>query len=197
MIRPLVRGIVGIGLVLGVSFAVLQFGLARPGASDRLAARVVRVLDVTRGRGALVTLGSARLRASCRRITPGTIRIHVGGTEIVASGPHILRLRPLAGERSLAAHRAPELTAAELVLVGSHALFARQLGGLLQRRSVGVVPTRFDGRPAYVVRLRPARPRVTIVVDARTLRPLAAAYRSASVSGSSRLIGGGGRLKGC
>jgi hypothetical protein len=90
--------------------------------------------------------------------------------------------------RELASLAAPDLASAELELAGSHHVYARELGGHLQRGSVPVEAARYRGRPAYRVVLHERSPRVELIVDGRTLRPLAARYRSSHLVGSSTLV---------
>lgn len=190
MTGTLIRGLLGIGVTAAAALGFLQLGLGRPAASDETAARLVHVLDTTRGSGAVIDFGSSSAVATCTRSGPGAIRVRVAGTELIAAGPHVLETRSFDRLRELAVRPIPDLAAAELNLAGSHALYARQLGGLLQRRSVVLTPARFDGRAAYGIVLRASRPRVSIVVDRKTLEPVAAAYRSDDLTATSRLLPG-------
>jgi hypothetical protein len=193
-----IRALVVVGTVFAAALAVLQFGLARPSASERLNARIVAVLDHTRSRGSVIAIGSRRLTAVCSRSLRGTVHVRLGdGTAIVAMGTHVLETHRLGARRSLTARPAPDLAAAELVLAGSHALYARELIGRLVRRSAAARETVFDGRPAYAVRLRASRPSVELIVDRKTLHALGAVYRSQYVRGTSRLLPAHGRHEGC
>lgn len=198
MIRPLVRVLVVTATVFAGAVAVLQIGLARPGAAERLAASVVDVLDRTRDRGSVMTIGSLRMSATCARSSRGVVRIRLGdGTGILGMGTHVLETYRFERRRSLAARPAPDLVAAELVLAGSHALYARELIGRLVRRSVSAHETVYAGRPAYTLRLRAARPEVELIVDRKTLRAIGAEYRSRHLTGTSRLLPARRRARGC
>jgi hypothetical protein len=198
VIRQLVRGLAVTATVFASVVAVLQIGLARPSAAERLAVSVVTELDRARDRGSVMTIGSRQLSAVCTRISRGIVRVRLGdGTEIVAMGTHVLETYRLGGRRALALRLAPDLAAAELVLAGSHALYARELIGQLTRRAVSTRVTAYEGRPAYALLLRARRPTVELVVDRMTLRPLAAVYRSHDLTASSRLLVAPRRSKGC
>jgi hypothetical protein len=195
----IVKGLFGAGVVFAAALAALQLGLGRPSASDRLGARIVAALDHTRGRGAEITIGGSRLHAECRRTPRAGTRVRIGGsTEIVAVGAHVVARRWLGSGRTLSSLRAPDLPSAELELAGSHDVYARELGGRLQRGSVPVAAERYRGRPAYRVLLHPGNPLVELVVDARSLRPVAARYRSGDLTASSTLVAARhGSVRGC
>lgn len=194
----MIRALVVLATVFGVALAVLQFGLARPSASEQLAANVVAVLDHTRSSGSVIAIGSRHLSATCARTARGRVDVRLGdGTTIVAMGTHVLATHRLDSRRSLAVRAAPDLAAAELVLAGSHALYARELIGRLVRRAVSTRETVFAGRPAYALRLRASRPSVELMVDRKTLRAVGAVYRSQYVTGTSRLLPAHRRHEGC
>lgn len=187
MTRILVRALLGTAVAFAAAFGFLRFGLARPSSGDRVAARVIAVLDRTRGKRAEITFGSGEpiaVRCTGRRHAVSVVQTAAG--EIVASGVHVVVVRELAA-RVVEALKVPDLAAAELDLAGSHAVYARELGFRLERESMVVRHARYAGRAAYVIVLRPARPRVEIVVSARTLRPVAARYRSTDLVARSKL----------
>jgi hypothetical protein len=185
--RILVRALLGTAVAFAATFGLLQIGLARPGSGDRVAARVVAVLDKTYGKRAEITLGSGEpIAVHCTRLRHAVSVVRTAAGEIVASGVHIVVVRELA-TRVVEALKVPDLAAAELDVAGSHAVYARELGSRLERKSMIVRHARYARRAAYLIVLRPARPRVEIVVSARTLRPVAATYRSADLVARSKL----------
>jgi hypothetical protein len=183
----MLRALLGTAAAFAAAFGFLQIGLARPSSGDRIAARVVAVLEQTHGKRAEITFGSGEpIAVSCtRRHRAGSV-VQTAAGEIVASGVRIVVARESAA-RLIEALKVPDLAAAELDLAGSHAVYARELGSRLERKSIVVRHARYAGRGAYVIVLRPARPRVEIVVSAQTLRPLAARYRSADLVATSKL----------
>ena len=187
MTRILVRALLGTAVAFVAAFGFLQFGLARPSSGDRFAARMVAVLAKTHGKRAEITFGSGEpIAVHCTGRRHAVSAVQTAAGEIVASGVHIVVVRESAA-RVVEALKVPDLAAAELDLAGSHAVYTRELGSTLERKSIIVRQGRYAGRAAYVIVLRPARPRVEIVVSAQTLRPLAARYRSADLVATSKL----------
>jgi hypothetical protein len=179
--------LLGTAVAFAAAFGLLQIGLARPSSGDRIAARVVAVLEKTYGRRAEITFGSGEpIAVRCTRRHRAVSVVQTAAGEIVASGVHIVMVRELAA-RVIEALKVPDFAAAELDLAGSHAVYARELGSRLERKSMIVTRARYAGHAAYVIVLRPARPRVEIVVSAKTLRPVAASYRSADLVATSKL----------
>jgi hypothetical protein len=196
--RPLARALVAGAAVFAAVLVVLQVGLARPTAAERIAARAVSILDHTRERGSVIEIGTRRVTSTCTVTRTGAARIQLDdGTVIVAKGTRVLETYRLGERRTLALHAAADLPAAELVLSGSHALYARELVDRLAQRAVSPRPVEYRGRPAYALRLRSRPPAVELILDRRTLRPLAAEYRSADLRATSRLIAARRREHGC
>jgi hypothetical protein len=185
--RVILKTLLGSAVAFAAAFGFLQIGLARPSSGDRIAARVVAVLEKTYGKRAEITLGSAEpIAVRCTRRYRAVSVVQTAAGEVVASGVHIIVVRELA-ERVIEALKVPDLASAELDLAGSHAVYVRELGSRLERKSMIVRHTRYAGRAAYVIVLRPARPRVELVVSAKTLQPVAASYRSADLVATSKL----------
>lgn len=172
--------------IAGSAYAVVST-LPPPRAGDRTAVRVLELLERTRGTGATMTVGGRDLSVRC---SPLRSRRHLlrlsDGTRLVLSGTRVSRLAP---RRGLAAARTvdPETIAAEAGLAGSHAFYATQLVARLRHGSPLVRPTSVGSRAAYRIRLSHARPHVDLYVDRATLRPLAATYRSRTLTGRSVL----------
>jgi hypothetical protein len=182
----MVRMLLGTALAFAAAFGFLQIGLARPSSGDRIAARVVAVLEKTYGKRAEITFGSGEpIAVRCTRRHRASV-VQTAAGEIVAHGAHIVAVRELA-PRIIEALKVPDLAAAELDLAGSHVVYARELASRLEGKSMIVKHARYAGHAAYVIVLRPVRPRVEIVVSAKTLRPLSASYRSADLVATSRL----------
>lgn len=176
-------------LAIAASAYAVVSTLPAPRAGDRIAVRVLELLERTRGTGATMTVGGRELSVRCSRLPARRHLLRLSdGTRLVLSGTRVRRLVP---RRSLAGLRAvdPETVAAEAALAGSHAFYATQVAARLRHGSPHVRRTSVGSRAAYRIRLSHARPHVDLYVDRATLRPLAATYRSRTLTGRSVLAG--------
>jgi hypothetical protein len=192
-IAPLLGALVAAAALAGASFAVLHAALPRQTEGQRIATKALLRLDRWRSHGAVVQLGGRTLGATCAAVRRNAIVTYADGSRLLVRGRRVRALRPLAssGERVLAttAPADPERLAAKAVLGGSRSLY---VAGLAVRLSLGHEPlvarTVVDGIPAYVLSLGRGRPVVELVVSQQTLEPLAVRYRSARLTGTSRLL---------
>lgn len=184
--RPVFLALVLVAALFAASVGALRASLPRPSEPARRASRLLDLLDRTRGGGAELVVAGRRLVATCRPLSGRRYAVALDdGTRLVLAGTHVTRVastRP----RELLALEPADLVAAQADLVGSHDLLARELAGTLMTGRLLARDVTFRARPATVFRLE-RTPLVELVVDRATLTPLAARYRSATVSGSSTL----------
>lgn len=176
--------------VAGVGYSLVS-ALPAPSAGDRVAVRVLDRLQSTRGRGGAMEIAGTTAQVRCRRLGGGRHLVTVGeGTRLLLSGTRVREVAQSSRLRLLASaqRQSPELTSAEADLSGSHELYAIQLAGQLSHgRTVVVGSTVVRGTPAYRLRLTRAQPSLELLVARRSLKPLVAVYRSASLSGRTVL----------
>lgn len=200
---PLAAALAGAAAVVGGSYGLLRAALPRATTGEHLALRTLGRLDTWRSFGALVRLQGRTVAATCTQHRARTVITYEDGARILVRGRYVHQLAPsgpaharLLAERTVEPRVEPELLVAEAVLGGSRSLYVAGLGVALARgRNPYVGDTRVDGTRAHVFLLE-QRPRVELLVSARTLEPLAVRYASAHVRGSSRLDSdrGGRRL---
>ncbi len=197
--KTLLRAAVGLAAVTAASYGLLAVGLPRASTGDRVGARVLVELERTRAAGAVGAIGGRPFRAACRTVSRRTAVLSLaGGRRLLLHGAHVHALKThgpgapasLASRRLASLARAePEATVAVADLSGSHKLYSIELAHrLLAIRGVGGRRVTVDGRPAYSIALGHERPRVELLVDRRTLRPLFLRYRSRRVSGWARIL---------
>ena len=195
--------------VAAASFALIST-LPGPTHGERLGVDVVRSLQSSRGRGAVIHLGRTVLVASCRPLSGSRRAISLSnGERLLLAGtrlretasPRRSSARRLAGRRAAAHASSPallELAAMKAGLAGSYAFYSAALKTRLMRgKEVFAGRTTFRGVPAFRIRLGADRPQVELVVDRRTLSPLAVTYRSRRASGWSRLLPAPPGARGC
>ena len=190
-LRHVVVPAAGAALVAGASLLLLAVAVPRATAEDRIAVRILRQLETTRGAGSVMRLAGTTLHATCERTRTRRSRVVLSdGTTLHINRTRVVARRPAANRGAIV--QDGEFVAAAADLSGSHALYVAQLAGSIVRgRDVVVGETRVGDRRAYVVRLGRPRPRVELLVDRLTLRPLVARYRSRRPEGSARLVAGG------
>jgi hypothetical protein len=163
-------------------------GMKRPSADDRLVADALRVLDSTRGAGAVMTVDGRRLVARCKSVRVGNSVVGLDdGTTLLVWRTHVAR-RGTSDERELLATEPTDLASAEANLAGIHDLYSRELTATLLGGHVVVRATRLASRPVYALRLGDGSPLVELLVDRGSLRPVGARYVSRTSSGSSELV---------
>jgi hypothetical protein len=191
--RSLLIGLAGALAVVGASLGLLHAALPRPTADDRVGVRVLRVLETTRGGGAVVRLAGRTVRTSCERVSRRRSRIEISdGTTLLVDRTRVTLQSSSARGRQLAA-RHPELPVAAADLAGNYLLYRAQLtASVVRGRDVVNGTTTVLGRPAYRIRLGRPTPQVELLVDRETYRPLAATYRSQRLQGFARLLQAGG-----
>jgi len=163
--------------------------LPAPQPDDRLGVRILDRLEHSRGTGAVVDLGGRRVHVRCRKLPPyRRLLTYADGTRLALSGTHVHRLPSSGRQLETARSRYPDLLAAQADLAGSYSLYSILLAQRLAHgRAIVAGLARVRGLPAYRIHLGQDRPEVQLIVDRRTLRPLAATYRSATLSGRSIL----------
>ena len=173
----------------GAALAFVGAVLPRPSPEDVIGVKILRMLETTRGGGAVIRLGGRTLIAECRELSQSRRGIFLDdGTRIFLRGTRIILSRSPGGERTLTALQSPETPAAAADLGGSHFLYVAQLAGSIVRGRHAVRGTTwFEGHEVYRVRLGRERPLVELLVDRTTLDPVAAHYRSSRLEGWSRL----------
>jgi hypothetical protein len=170
------------------AYGLLELGMKRASSDDRLVADALRVLDVTRGAGAVITVDGRRLVATCKSPRVGTSVVSLDdGTRLLLWHTHVSRLGT-GDERELLADEAADLPAAEANLAGSHDLYSRELTATLLAGRVGVRETRLSSRLVYALQLGDGSPLVELFVDRANLRPVGARYVSRTSSGSSEFV---------
>ena len=181
-------GVAGTFAVAGGAYALVST-LPAPRPDDRLGVRILDRLEHARGTGAVVDLAGRRVHVRCRKLPPyRRLLSYADGTRLALSGTHVHRLPSSGRQLESARARYPDLIAAQADLAGSYSLYSILLAQrLAHRRPIVAGLTRERGLPAYRIHLGRDRPEVQLIVDRRTLRPLAATYRSATLSGRSVL----------
>jgi hypothetical protein len=189
-VTAVLRASCALALIGGAAFGLLST-LPQPTEDKRLGVRVLQTLQHRSGTGSVMWFGNRRIVARCRPLPPWRQLVTLSdGTRFTLSGARATRLP--SPDRRLLESTSPldgQLLSAEADLAGSRQLFARELlGRLLHGHRVLLGPTRFRGVPAYRLQLGQDRPRVELVVDRRSLEPLAARYDGRWVKGTSSLL---------
>lgn len=136
-----------------------------------------------------MTLAGDPLAARCRRLsrTQSLVSLSDGDTFVLRRA-RIRDWQTPPSRRAVALSEPPILRAAKADLAGSYRLYASELMRQLEAGlRVSGRPVTAKGRPAYEIELAPTRPRVALLVDRRTLRPLAARFESRQLSGEAEL----------
>ena len=200
IVLPAVGAIVAAAAIAAAAFAVVS-ALPQPTQSDRIGVSVLRFLQDNRGRGSRMVVGGKLIAARCRRLSRSRSLVSLDdGAAFVLSGAHVRGWR--AGDRALAAvsSESPLTRAAKADLAGSYRLYAAELTRQLENgHRVAARAVTLRGRPAYELELAPKSPRVVLVVDRRTLRPLAARFESARLTAKATLLSprAAGQAAGC
>jgi hypothetical protein len=189
VIRRIVVPVLG-AAVVAVAIAAAAFGvvsaLPQPNRADRVGVGVLRVLESHRGGGSRMRIGGALLISHCRQLSGGRTLVSVSnGTAFVIRGDRIHAwLKHRASLASL--RREPGLLhAAEADMSGSYRLYAHELTAQLESgEHVRVV----DSGAVYELVLASGSPRAELLVNRRTLRPVAATFASRRLSGRATLI---------
>jgi hypothetical protein len=173
----------------GGAYGLLAAGMQRTTRQDVIAADALKLLEETRGSGAVMDVDGRRLVASCKALRVGSSIVELDdGTRLLVARTRVARLGARVSARTLLAPEPPDLVAAEANLAGSHDFYSRALTATLFSGRVVVRPLRFDGRLAYALRLGDGRPLVELIVDRAGLQPLGARYASRTSSGTSRVF---------
>jgi hypothetical protein len=183
-VNPVARGLLTVGAISVLGLGLLRAALPGPLHDDRLAVKIIGRLQATRISGAVVRVNDTTLYTRCRRINGAVSSISVaGGQRLIVRRTHLVM--------PSTARRHPYRTSvfsAEADLAGSRRLYINELVGRLQLGDPVIDGRgRFGGRPVYRLRLGNDRPRVVLLVDQRSLRPLGVSFRSARISGVSHL----------
>jgi hypothetical protein len=193
-LRSILLAVLCLAALFGASVGVLELGLRPLSAANQLGLRELQVLRHSRDAGAVLDVGGRRLLASCRRFRGRDLVTLSDGTQLVMVGVHVFPgssapVANLAGlQELLAVHRGDPLIAVRADLVGSHALWIRELTSRIELGGLAVHPVLFDGRRAEELVLTPRRPFLALIVERSTLRPLGAIYDSRSTDASSRIV---------
>jgi hypothetical protein len=179
----------------GIAFATVSM-LPSPTRSDRIAVRLLDVLQEQRGGGSMLTIAGRRLPARCVQIGKARELVTLSdGTALVLHGSHILARRaassPLADIRIDPAL----LSSAEADLSGSYALYAAEIVAQLEQ-GAKLTADGDDGGPITIA-LREERPRVELIVAPKSIRPMAAHYRSRRIDATAHFVSRAARGAGC
>jgi hypothetical protein len=117
------------------------------------------------------------------------------GTELVLRGSHILARRapssPLADIRL----DPGTLSSAEADLAGSYALYSAEIVAQLEQGAK--LTADGDDGGMITIALREERPRVELIVAPKTLRPIAAHYRSSRIDATAHFVAQAASGEGC
>lgn len=189
MIRRIVLPLLGAAAV-AAGIAVAAYGvvsaLPQPTRADRVGVGVLRVLQTHRGAGSRMRIDGTSLVSHCRQLSGGRTLVFVSnGTAFVIRGDHVHAW--LKQRSGLAAVRRARglLQAAEADMSGSYRLYAHELTAQLES---GAHVRVIDGGSRYELVLASGSPRAELLVDRRTLRPVAATFDSHRLSGRATFI---------
>jgi hypothetical protein len=192
LVVPVAAALALASAIAAASFAVVRT-LPQPTHGDRTGVRLLDVLENSRGVGSRIAIGGRSLVARCTPLTGRQNLISVSnGSSLVLAGSHIRASKPpekgATSELASTPEQSPLLRAAIADLSGSYALYATELAIQLARGS-RVIRKEIvhNGRPAYEIELGDELPRAALIVDRRTLRPLAALFESARLHGKALL----------
>jgi hypothetical protein len=198
-VGALVKAAVAAVAVGGSALGLLLVGLPSPLRGDKLSVAVVHRLLGTRIQGAVIQLNGSVLHATCRPHRRGvsTIALSNGDRLTLKRTRFVVPPARLAGRALQYLQPVPAgilaRQSAEADLAGTHQLYLQELIGRLLRGDQVVEGTAtFAGRPVYRIQLGNAKPRIELLVDRRTLKPVGARFRSAQLNGSSRFRTGRG-----
>lgn len=182
MIRRVALPAAGAAAVLAaVTLGAAGLGsILRPPTPDVvLAAKELGVLDATRNGGALIVLAGRRLEARCSPDGRAALVSFGRADRILVRGTRVRSRWAVA----------PPLLAAAADLSGVHRLLAAELADRVRSTSHLLDGTvRWHGRRVLLLRIGGDRPRVDLLVDAATLRPVAIRFRARQFRGASTLL---------
>jgi hypothetical protein len=205
-VRAIRTGIVATALLaaLGAAlYGILDLGLPKPAATDRLGARILATLERLHGAGGRGRLNNSAFAARCHRLLGGRSIIELAdGERVLLHVDHVRLLAhgPSAGRSAIGpAFRAPgrQVLVADAELAGSMRLYGIELTDRLLAGRLSISPVARRGHePAYWVTLS-REPRVQLLVRHDSLVPVEVLVRSPLANGRSRLeISRSGR-RGC
>jgi len=179
---PLVGAAFAAGAIAAAAFALVK-ALPQPTRGDRVGVRLLELLHQRGGRGGI------SLTSRCRQLPQRRSLVELSdGNTFVVSGSHVRAWHAPATELAGMAQRPALVRAAEADLAGSYQLYASELTSQLERgKRVTERVVTVGGRRVYEIALARERPRVVLVVDSRTLRPLEARFDSAALEASAVL----------
>jgi hypothetical protein len=192
MIRRVLLPVAGAAVAAG-AIAVAAFALVRtlpqPTRGDRVGVKLLEFLHERGGSGSRIVIGGTTIAARCHTLSRRRNLVELSdGSSFVVSGSRIRAWQPPASDLAGAAQLPALVRVAEADLAGSYRLYAAELTSQLERgERVTEHLVTVDGRRVYEIALAHGRPRVTLIVDGRTLQPLAARFESAAIQASSVL----------
>jgi hypothetical protein len=178
------------GLAFAAALAAGAFGLVatleRPSADAVLGTRILRALQHHRGFRSVVSIApGTALTGTCRSVSQGRSLV------TLSNGERLL----VVGERVRALDSS--LSGYGLLAAADLAGCPKLLGLLLRRRVLHSFmegqtwssprPGRYNGRSVYVIPLKRRRPSVKLLIDQRTLAPLAVVFSSPALRGLSAI----------
>ncbi len=192
LIRRLLLPVAGAALAAGaiaVAACALVRTLPQPTPGDRVGVKLLQFLRERGGPGSRIAIGGRSLAARCHALSKHQNLVELSdGSSFVVSGSRIRAWHPPTSDLAGAAQQPGLLRAALVDLAGSYRLYAAELTSQLERgKRVTEHAVTMHGRRVYEIALAHERPRVTLVVDGRTLRPLAARFESAALQASAVL----------
>jgi hypothetical protein len=185
---PLAGATVAAGAIAAAAFALVT-ALPQPTRGDRVGVKLLQLLHDRGGRGSRITIGGMSLTARCRQLPQRRSLVKLSdGSTFVVSGSRIRAWHPAASDLAGLSQQPALVRAALVDLAGSYQLYASELISQLERgQRVTERALRVGGRRVYEIALASERPRVALIVDRRTLRPLEARFDSATLEASAVL----------
>jgi hypothetical protein len=181
--------------VAGIAFGTVSI-LPPPTRSDRIALRLLEVLQEQRGSGSILTIAGRRLPARCVQIGKARELVTLSdGTALVLHGSHILARRAASSPLADIRLDPGALSSAEADLAGSYALYAAEIVAQLEQGAK--LTAHGDDGGTITIALREERPRVELIVAPKTLRPIAAHYRSRRIDATAHFVTQASRGAGC
>jgi len=189
VVLPILGAVAAAAAVAACAYAVVAT-LPQPTRSDRIGVDVLRFLQTHRGHASRMVVDGTAVAARCRHLAGGRSLVSFDdGRLLVLRGARITGWSGRGGRSLASASPGSALRrAAEADLAGSYKLYATELTGQLERgQRITGHAVLHAGRPAYEIDLAATAPRVVLVVDRDTLRPLAARFESPQVTGTATL----------
>ena len=187
VVASIFAGALATAAVVATSFGLVS-ALPQPTRGDRIAVRLLGYLERTVGRGSRISIGGQTLLARCTSLAPRRKLITLSdGTRFVLSGSRIRSWHPAASSLATTPIDSGLARAAVADLAGSYVLYAEELSRPLSNGH-DIVADEVSGSTRTYRIILARRPRVELIVDDASLRPLSARFRSATVNARASLL---------